>query len=81
MVFLIILITLLYPLKEGIITQHNTFEKTFICGNYEFVACCRPWVVAKNFSRHDIFRASSIGTPIFASQVSYYSFLDLNIDL
>ncbi|KAI9201311.1 hypothetical protein LWI28_021435 [Acer negundo] len=28
----------------------------------------RPWVVAKNFSRHDIFRASSIGTPIFASQ-------------
>ena len=38
-------------------------------------------MVAKNFSRHDIFRASSIGTPIFASQVSYYSFLDLNIDL
>ncbi|KAK1584059.1 hypothetical protein Q3G72_029507 [Acer saccharum] len=28
----------------------------------------RPWVVAKNFSRHDIFRASSIGTPMFASQ-------------
>ncbi|KAK1569044.1 hypothetical protein Q3G72_031979 [Acer saccharum] len=28
----------------------------------------RLWVVAKNFSRHDIFRASSIGTPMFASQ-------------
>ncbi|KAK0605970.1 hypothetical protein LWI29_032694 [Acer saccharum] len=28
----------------------------------------RPWVVAENFSRHDIFRASSIGTPMFASQ-------------
>ncbi|KAK3184560.1 hypothetical protein Dsin_031846 [Dipteronia sinensis] len=28
----------------------------------------RPWVVAKNFSRHDIFRASSIGTPMFTSQ-------------
>ncbi|TXG55560.1 hypothetical protein EZV62_020816 [Acer yangbiense] len=28
----------------------------------------QPWVVAKNFSRHDIFRASSIGTPMFASQ-------------
>ncbi|KAK1566763.1 hypothetical protein Q3G72_003934 [Acer saccharum] len=28
----------------------------------------RPWVVAKNFSRHDIFRASSIGTTMFASQ-------------
>ncbi|KAK0588728.1 hypothetical protein LWI29_004704 [Acer saccharum] len=27
-----------------------------------------PCVVAKNFSRHDIFRASSIGTPMFASQ-------------
>ncbi|KAK0588491.1 hypothetical protein LWI29_001620 [Acer saccharum] len=28
----------------------------------------RLWVVAKNFSRHDIFRASSIETPMFASQ-------------
>ncbi|KAK2647932.1 hypothetical protein Ddye_015421 [Dipteronia dyeriana] len=27
----------------------------------------RPWVVAKNFLRHDIFRASSIGTPMFVS--------------
>ncbi|KAK2647947.1 hypothetical protein Ddye_015436 [Dipteronia dyeriana] len=38
----------------------------------------RPWMVAKNFLRHDIFRALSIGTPMFAFQISYYSLLDLN---